>query len=196
MVSMECDYCGESFESEDELLGHMGDEHYEELGRIQRRRVDQAGEDGGATWLYVGGVLVVLAVAVGGGFLLLGGGGDDPGDGGSVTDVQPRGLGTVHTHGTMEVVIDGRQLDFSRQRFQLQDDYFHYEAGNGRRWHVHGQDVTLGYALDTLGIRLVNGSLTFEESTYTNVSVSVNGGDVDTSSYILKQSDSVVVRAN
>ena len=37
----ECDYCGESFDSEDAYLNHLQAEHRDELGRIDQKRVEQ-----------------------------------------------------------------------------------------------------------------------------------------------------------
>lgn len=37
----DCDYCSASFDDEGSYYAHLGDEHADELGRIDRRRVDQ-----------------------------------------------------------------------------------------------------------------------------------------------------------
>lgn len=66
---VECEYCGAAFDDEEAHLEHLGEEHAEELGAIDRRRVEAAtdDEDGG---LPVAGllsgvvVLVVLVVAI------------------------------------------------------------------------------------------------------------------------------------
>ena len=39
----ECEYCEESFEDEDAYLSHLGAEHSDRLGRIDRRRVADHG---------------------------------------------------------------------------------------------------------------------------------------------------------
>lgn len=58
----ECDYCGESFSAEHDLLAHMRDEHEGELGRIDRRRVaDLEGDD---TDLPTGPIAIALIVFV------------------------------------------------------------------------------------------------------------------------------------
>ena len=61
----ECDYCGASHDSEDAHLNHLKEEHYEDLGPIDKRRVDDAT---GGSDLPIGpiavGVVVLAAVAV------------------------------------------------------------------------------------------------------------------------------------
>jgi hypothetical protein len=99
----------------------------------------------------------------------------------------------------MTVAIDGQRLDFSRDRYQLQDQAFHYEAGDGTEWHGHADRVTLQYALSTLGIEVTESTVTFEGTTYrdsddgTDVTITVNGNAVDPSEYRLKEGDSVRV---
>jgi hypothetical protein len=103
----------------------------------------------------------------------------------------PTNVGALHEHGSMTVVIDGRELDFSRQQFQLQDDAFHFESGNGEVWHTHAQGVTLEYALSTLGIEANSSAVTYDGTTYrasdpgTTVTVAVNGQPVDPRDYVL-----------
>lgn len=191
---MDCDYCSESFDNEENYLQHLGDEHYEELGRIQKRRVNQMSSSTGSTWLIVGGVVIVLAL-LGGGYLLMGSGGDNSNNNVQVTDIQPSGLRSVHYHGTISVVIDGNRIDFSQRRYQVQDDYFHFEQLDGTRWHVHGRDVTLGYAMDTLGITVTEDTVIFQGTTYSNASVQVDGQNVDPSTYVLKRGDNIEIRA-
>jgi hypothetical protein len=64
----ECDYCGRSFDGEDEYLDHLAEVHADELGAIDRRRVENRDGDGegGTDWtrpaLVVGGVVVLGAI--------------------------------------------------------------------------------------------------------------------------------------
>ncbi len=57
----ECDYCGETV-SENRYLDHLREEHYEELGRIDRRRVDGGGTSGDDDGLPVGAIALVAIV--------------------------------------------------------------------------------------------------------------------------------------
>lgn len=190
-----CSYCDASFESESALLDHLADEHDDELGRIDRRRVDDRGPGrtipvGRLAIGVVGiGLLLGALLAV---YLVLGsngGGGPPPGVDATIT---PHSYGTIHEHGLMVAEIDDERLDFaSDERFILADDYFHFHGGDNV-WHIHGRDVTLEYALATLGIAYDGERLTFDGETYdgtdpgTTVSVTVNGESVDPTSYRLQ----------
>lgn len=209
----ECNYCDASFEGEGAYLEHLDAEHDEsELSRIDRRRVaDHVGddEDGefptgpailAGTLLLTVGILVYVVF-----FLNVGGGGGPAAASGSVGEVEQTPYGYqsgVHQHGSIDVVIDGNALDFSQQQYQLQADAFHFENGNGQRWHVHAQGVTLEYAMSTLGIGVTDSSVTFQGTTYNesdqnaNVTVAVNGNDIDPASYVLQDGDSIRIVAN
>jgi len=139
---------------------------------------------------YVALVAVVVAFAGIFYFLLFGGSGNE------YTDVQPGQPGTEHLHGGMDVVIDGEELDFSQRRYQVQDRAFHFEGGDGERWHVHATDVTYGYGMSTLGILIDGNNVTFNGTTYTGATVEVNGNSVDVSEYVLNEGDQLRVVAN
>jgi hypothetical protein len=206
----ECNYCDASFEAEGDYLEHLHADHDEsELSRIDRRRVaDHVGaeEDGefptGPVILAGVVLLTVVVLAYVMFFVNDGGGASGPaaasGDVGEV-EKTPYGVGSVHEHGTITVTIDGQQLDFSQQQYQLAADPFHFENGNGQQWHKHAQDVTLEYAMSTLGIGVTDDSVTFDGTTYEagqdNVTVTVNGNDVDPSSYVLQEGDSIRIVA-
>jgi len=191
----ECNYCDDSFESEEAYLSHLEDQHLDELGRIDRRRLglDSTEEDETRATgpLVLVGILVVTVAVVG--FVLF-----SPSNGGDVTPGQePTNLGAVHHHGTMEMVVNGQQVDFSRTRYQMQSSSFHFEGGVGTRWHVHAQGVTLQYALGTLGMNATESSITHRGTTYrdsdsnTTVRITVNGEPVAPREYGLRGGDQV-----
>lgn len=184
----DCGYCDESFDDEAAYRDHLRAAHADELGPIDQRRV--VTDDGGGLPtgpLAIGAILIVAAAVVGYVVFL-------PGDG---NGAGPHDLGSVHYHGTIEVVVDGERIDFSQSRYQLQADAFHFEGGDGTRWHVHAQDVTLAWAMESLGIGVTQETVTFGGTTYddadpdTSVSVTVNGNPVTPSTYVLKQGDTI-----
>lgn len=186
----DCDYCGESFDSEGAEIKHLRAEHRDELGPIDRRRVGDIDDDdeGLPTGPIALGVVLVAAVAVVAYVIFIAGGG------GGTAAGQPHSVGSVHYHGTINATIDGQQLDFSRPRFQRPQEYpaFHFEGGDGSIWHVHAQDVTLAYAMNTLGIGVADSSVTFDGTTYRDnsseweVVVEVDGNDVDPDQFVLE----------
>lgn len=190
----ECDYCGASFDDEDAYLTHLGDEHADELGRIDRRRVERANDDRELpTGPIVLGVVLLSAVLVVGYTVALSGGGHNSGG--------PHSVGSVHYHGGITVTIDGEQIDFSRPEYQhpRENPAFHFEGGDGSQWHVHAQGVTLKYAMSTLGIEVTESTVTFQGTTYrdddpnTSITVQVNGGSVTPSEYVLQEGDHVQI---
>lgn len=195
----ECDYCGETVPEAD-YVDHLRAEHVEELGPIDRRRVDAAGGTGSGfavptgPAVLVGIVGVVVAVVV---YLaFFSGGASGTTVNGYEVAQTPTNLQSQHAHGPMDVVIAGEELDFSRPEYQRHSEYhaFHFEpgAGEGEIWHVHAQGVTLEYALATLGIGVTADSVSFEGTTYLdsdpdwNVSVTVDGQPVDPETYVLQ----------
>jgi hypothetical protein len=183
----ECDYCGESFDDEASLLGHLRDAHEGELSRIDQRRVADLDGDGGGglptgPLVLAGVVLIALAVVV---YVtvFVGGGGPGP-------------LGSAHGHGTIEMVMMGERVDFAQPEYQGQHQKFHFEPMNGEPngtvWHTHAEGVTLGWAMETLDIQVTEDTVTYRGSTYrdsdpgTDVIVEVDGESVDPSNYVLE----------
>jgi hypothetical protein len=60
----ECDYCGERIE-EARYLEHLREQHYEELGRIDRRRVDGEADDDGGLPVGVLALVTILSGTIG-----------------------------------------------------------------------------------------------------------------------------------
>jgi len=191
----ECDYCGEGFDEEAALLEHMRDAHEGELGRIDRRRVaalDDGGGDVPTGPIAIGLVIFVSAAVVA--FVIFGGGGGGgaPTEGSIPAPERTPTGGAAHEHGFMDVVVLGDGVDFSQRQYQVQDDAFHFENGNGRVWHAHAEGVTVQYALWTLGIgvpdqdTVVFGGTTYNESAGYEVNVTVDGESVDPTSHVLE----------
>ena len=213
-----CRYCGREFNGESAHHDHLREAHADELGPIDRRRLESESENRSRTPIVLAGVVLMLALGVmaGAGYVLFGGGGGtgsaagsaaganatDPGAVEAVAQA-PTSVGSVHTHGTIEMRVAGQSIDFSQSQYQLQADPFHFENGNGDRWHVHAEGVTLEYAMSTLDISVTNESVTYEGETYraegnTTVMVAVNGEPVVPSEYVLQDGDRVriVVQEN
>jgi hypothetical protein len=185
----ECDYCGESFQGEKAYVNHLRAEHMDELGPIDRRRVG-ADEDGGSS-LSAGPVALALVigatVAVIGYVMFIAGG--------SGASVGP--AGSAHYHGPMQMVVLGEQVDFSRDEYQLRDDRFHFEGGDGSTWHAHATGVTLDYAMESLGFDVTRTSVTYQGTTYEDsddrydVTVTVGGEQVNPDQYVLQEGDRI-----
>lgn len=106
----------------------------------------------------------------------------------------------LHVHGSMEFVVNGESLNFSRDKWQAanHNNHFHFEGGHSDPWHAHSWSVTLAYALSTLeDINASEAGITYNGTTYaddeagTTVRITVNGEPVDPTSYYLKDGDEV-----
>ena len=185
----DCDYCGESFEGERRYVKHLRAEHMDELGPIDRRRVG-ANDDGGsripsgplALALVIGATVAVVGYVM---FIA----------GGSGASVGP--AGSAHYHGPMQMVVLGEQVDFSQSEYQMRDDRFHFEGGDGSTWHAHATGVTLDYAMEALGFDVTRTSVTYRGTTYEDsddrydVTVTVNGNRVNSEGYVLQEGDRI-----
>ena len=190
----ECRYCGETFEDEDAHLAHLEATHADELSPIDRRRLGvDDDDDGGISLRMVAlGVVILLAAGVVGYATLMG-------SDGANRAIEPRDVGSVHYHGTIEVVVENQTVDFSRQAFQYQStgvDAFHFESGDGSQWHVHAKGVTLQWAMASLGFEVTEETVTVGEETYGDdpdetAMVEVDGPSVEPSTYILQEGDRI-----
>ena len=182
----DCEHCSESFEDEAAYLRHLDDEHPGEMGRIERRRLDElGGSDGGPSMpLLVGGIAVVaLLLAVVLYTLTTGGSGanSDLGELGPAPNppghqlgppaddeaYRPYGVGSAHEHGPIDVTVAGESIDFRQPEFQHPREMqaFHFEAGE-RRYHVHAKGVTLEYALEATAFGVTNTSFSYDGVVY------------------------------
>lgn len=187
----DCSYCGAAFDDEGEYLDHLAAAHETELRAIDRRRLEQREDDDGGLPvgpLVLGGVIGVALLLVVYVTVFLGNGGST---GAGDVAQQPGEVGSAHEHGTINVTIDGRTLDFSRERYQLAADPFHFEGGTDV-WHKHATGVTLEYAMSTLGIDVSEDSVSVNGTTYsasdpgTSITVTVNGEPVDPKRYVIQ----------
>lgn len=189
----DCGYCEASFDDESTYLDHLREDHADELGPIDQRRVATETSGGLPTGPIAIAIVVLAAAAVVGYAIFL------PGGGGAEGTDGPRNIGAVHFHGSIEMVIDGERVDFSEPEYQRprEQPAFHFEAGDGTTWHGHAEGVTLAYAMETLDIGVTESTVAFQESTYddadpdTAVTVAVNGAAVDPAAYVLQDGDAI-----
>lgn len=181
----DCDYCDRSFPDEDAYLTHLGEEHEDELGRIDSRRVaghrSTAGISippmvyyaaGGLGLFLLSGALVYYAVGA-----FSGGNG-----------------GFVHEHGTIEVTVDGQSVNL--HQYSDETEEFHFHPGDPQ-WHMESMEgrLTLADALSRIGIEVSQERLALPDRSYdesdagTEVVVRVNGEQVDPASYELRDED-------
>ena len=183
----QCAYCGDLV-AEGEYDAHLRTNHYDELGAIDRRRVGDGPSTPSrqrlVTYAGFGALGVVFLVAYL--YLFLGSAGSNSG-----AAVQPDSASPIHEHGTIAVSYDGTVVDFDDPQYVLRDECFHFHtADSSELWHTHCEDVTIEYALETLGMELTGDSFsvdgeTFSEADGDTITVTVDGEPVDAQEYVL-----------
>ena len=188
-----CTYCGETVPP-DRYERHLRHAHAAELTAIDRRRVRTLSAESSRrsplVYAGVGLLLVLFAVGYVSVFLL-------SGTGTSSAAVQPDASMAIHEHGTIVVQYDDTVVDFTDAQYIERDGCFHFHAyDDAEVWHVHCEDVTIEYALETLGMtvtadRFAVDDREFSEEDGDSVTVTVDGEVVDPQEYVLDGVESV-----
>lgn len=119
--------------------------------------------------------------------------GDEETPGRYVTDHHP------HPHGTLDITVDGEQLNLTGEEYTMADRYFHFHGDEeAERWHGHSVNITVAYAISTFPeMNLTDDSFTHEGTTYDvedgTVNVTVNGESVEPESHTLKDGDDISI---
>lgn len=209
----ECDRCGETFGSEETHARHVLDAHGDDVTSHERdelkRTLNRAGEDDAGVSLLdrvpvklVGGlaVLIVAAVALGqSGMVSFSGGGGPSGSTGA-TQIGP--AGSTHEHAAFSVIVDGDAIDFSQPRYQVgrtQDRKIHFEGGDGSTIHKHATGVTIGFALDSLGLGINATCLDVHGEAYCEgggeLTVTVDGQEIeDPANHVIMDGQTITIR--
>lgn len=179
----ECDYCGASFGDEDAYLTHLGDEHGDELGRIDRRRVEQHQSDDSSIDIETGPVVLIGVILLAVAFVTYL----------TVFSDQGQQAGPTHVHGTITMTIDGQRVPAAQQQGT---PTFHFH-GNSQQWHVEVADVSLRQAMNTVGVEISEERVTYDGMTYreadpnTTITYEVNGQQVVPGDYVLNDGDEI-----
>lgn len=192
-MTTHCTYCDESVPDE-EYEAHLRRSHAEELTAIDRRRVRLSSDDsnGQNLALYTGIGIVLVLFSLGYLLVFLG-----PGGATSSAAIQPDTANQIHEHGTIVVQYDDTVVAFDDPQYAELDGCFHFhDYDNGEMWHAHCENVTVEYALETLGMDVTSESFsvdgeTFSEENGDTISVTANGEEIDPQEYVLQGVESV-----
>jgi hypothetical protein len=189
----ECNHCGESFDDEDAYARHLRDNHSEDLSRIEQQAVDKLRKESGSGVSVIAIAAVALFGIVLAGvfyFIFVGGGDGVSGDG-------VQNVGADHYHAAVSMAVNGSQVDFSQQKYQGQDRAVHFEGDS--RLHIHAQQATLGYFMQTVGMGVSENSLTYEGESYVDgrnasIRVRANGAPVRSlPDYVIREGDRIQI---
>ena len=198
-MPFKCDQCEKEFKTQQGLDQHKADKHSmsshekKELKkqREEEHKVEINKKIKGKKMKKWAIVAVVIIALVGIGYVVAT---SIPASSGIV--VGPPG--STHIHHDIKVYVNGRAIDFSQARYQLRSRVVHFEGGDGSVLHTHATGMTLGYALDTMGIQL-NDCLTVDGTKYCNegnktLKVYVNSQPADNASeYLMRDLDKILV---
>lgn len=100
-----------------------------------------------------------------------------------------------HSHGSLEATIDGEEVNFSQDRYTMNDEFFHFHGDeDASRWHAHSMNLTVSYAISAFdAFEVSNESVTYNGTTYDadRTTITVNDEEVDPDAYVLKDGDDI-----
>jgi hypothetical protein len=113
-------------------------------------------------------------------------------------------LGSAHEHAAFLVKINGKNIDFSVPKYQVQSDYIHVENGDGTTLHRHATNVTFGDFLDSVKMSIDrennNNCLLFDNGTQYcddsqhKLNAFINGNITTTiSNYVINNNDRLLL---
>ena len=111
-------------------------------------------------------------------------------------------LGSAHQHAAFLVKVNGKNIDFSQPKYQVQSDYIHVENGDGTTLHRHATNVTFADFLKSvkMDIDKKNNCLTFTNGTEycddenNKLRTFINGNSTGSiSDYVLNNDDRLLV---
>jgi hypothetical protein len=165
----------------------LSDEPGDELGRIDRRRVEQHRNDDSSPDIEIGPIVLISIILVAGAFVtyLVGFSG------------QGQQTRRVHIHGTIVMKIDEEQVPVAQQR---DSRAFHF-PGNSQQWHVEAAPP-FKEALAIVGVDISQQRGTYDGITYqetnsgTTISIEVNRRRVTPKEYVLTDGDRIRIIVN
>src|SRR5215210_1101584 len=113
-------------------------------------------------------------------------------------------LGSAHEHAAFLVKVNGKNIDFSQPKYQVQSDYIHVENGDGTTLHRHATNVTFADFLKSIKMDIdkknnclvfTNGTEYCDDNNNNNkLRTFINGNSTKSiSDYILKNNDRLLV---
>lgn len=70
-----------------------------------------------------------------------------------------------HVHGAFMIFVEGEQLDFSQDKYQLKSRFIHVENNDGTTIHRHATGVPFGDFLKSIGINIIERCLVLDNET-------------------------------
>ena len=109
-------------------------------------------------------------------------------------------VGSAHEHAAFAIKINGKQIDFSQPKYQLQSRLIHVEGGDGTTLHRHATGVPFAEFLKSVNMNIENGCFTLDDGKqYCNNDINklrffINGNETESiNNYVINPNDRILV---
>jgi dipeptidyl aminopeptidase/acylaminoacyl peptidase len=109
-------------------------------------------------------------------------------------------VGSAHEHAAFAIKINGKQIDFSQPKYQLQSRLIHVEGGDGTTLHRHATGVPFAEFIKSVNMNIENGCFTLDDGKqYCNNDVNklrffINGNETESiNNYVINPNDRILV---
>ena len=109
-------------------------------------------------------------------------------------------VGSAHEHAAFAIKINGKQIDFSQPKYQVQSRLIHVEGGDGTTLHRHATGVPFGEFIKSVNMNIENGCFTLDDGNqYCNNEVNklrtfINGNETESiNNYVINPNDRLLV---
>jgi hypothetical protein len=109
-------------------------------------------------------------------------------------------VGSAHEHAAFAIKIDGKQIDFSQPKYQVQSRLIHVEGGDGTTLHRHATGVPFAEFIKSVNMNIENGCFTLDDGKqYCNnennkLRFFINGNETESiNNYVINPNDRLLV---
>ena len=109
-------------------------------------------------------------------------------------------VGSAHEHAAFAIKINGKQIDFSQPKYQVQSRLIHVEGGDGTTLHRHATGVPFAEFIKSVNMNIENGCFTLDDGNqYCNNEVNklrffINGNETESiNNYVINPNDRILV---
>ena len=109
-------------------------------------------------------------------------------------------VGSAHEHAAFAIKINGKQIDFSQPKYQVQSRLIHVEGGDGTTLHRHATGVPFAEFIKSVNMNIENGCFTLDDGKqYCNNDVNklrffINGNETESiNNYVINPNDRILV---
>ncbi len=109
-------------------------------------------------------------------------------------------VGSAHEHAAFAIKINGKQIDFSQPKYQVQSRLIHVEGGDGTTLHRHATGVPFAEFIKSVNMNIENGCFTLDDGNqYCNnennkLRFFINGNETESiNNYVINPNDRLLV---